>query len=449
MTSEYERKRLENIKENNRILKELGLDVVDMSSPAKPKPKPKPKTTPKRKADESPLPRRVSLRNRGQDPDGSERKELAEVIEIQRQKENEERSRLVGTIKVEASEDFQSLHERSNKESLFDLKPKSVSNFVNVIPDGSVKIVPDMIYCIAFNPFSNNLMSVQGGKSGNIVFWDIEKSLEQIETNPDELLDPVIHTFKPHVAPVYKLQYLDSNSLFSCSVDGSIRKMDIVKGQFDEVYVHPDEVSINYFDLVKQGGWFSTSQGEIGQFDLRKRLGSLKATYLASSKKINTVHVNPRHEHLLCTAGLDGTVRIFDVRNLKSSEDLIDPLLSFQHSKSVNSAFWDPTGTDIISTSFDDTLNLWKSAHSDNSQHIKIRHNNNTGRWIQKFKAEWDKQNILIGNMKRSVDIFNNQGDLESKLEETVTAIPAVNVGHPTLPLILSGNGSGKMMLWK
>lgn len=97
--------------------------------------------------------------------------------------------------------------------------------------------------------------------------------------------------------------------------------------------------------------------------------------------------------HLICTAGNDQHLRIWDTRHLsritpKAAETLSPPeekeelathptssipvdrivsymqgpkgkgLLraSFQHGKSCSSAYWDPTGRRILSTSYDDKL---------------------------------------------------------------------------------------------
>lgn len=140
--------------------------------------------------------------------------------------------------------------------------------------------------------------------------------------------------------------------------------------------MHPEEHALGSFDLINDRLWYCTHYGEIGAKDLRQ--GRSKASvYEASEKKLNTVHVNPIDPNYLVTAGLDRIVRIFDIRNLKKEAE---PLKSFEHGKSVNSAYWDPVfGKDIVSTSFDDTLGLWKDSLGDSSRHIIIKHNNNTG----------------------------------------------------------------------
>lgn len=190
--------------------------------------------------------------------------------------------------------------------------------------------------------------------------------------------------------------------------------------------------------------WFSTHGGQIGLFDPRSK--SEPDYYDISPKKLNTIHFH-KNKLNFCTAGLDGLVRIFDARNLE------DTVSTFEHDKSVNSAYWDDFGEDILSTSFDDTLSIWKDALKTNTS-VKIKHNNQTGRWIQKFKAVWNtttEKTIMVGNMKRGIDLYDPHGRFIFQLNdpEKLTAIPAVNVFHPHVDMIVSGNASGKMTIWK
>ncbi|KAJ3072606.1 hypothetical protein HDU99_002157, partial [Rhizoclosmatium hyalinum] len=260
--------------------------------------------------------------------------------------------------------------------------------------------------------------------------------------------------------------------LLLSSYDGSVRLMDIEKQKFEDVFVHPEQDEmISHFDIEQNSSvlWISDGSGSAICSDLRS---PSKTIFHLSDKKINTIHLNPVNQQYLCIGGLDRTVKLFDVRNMKLSGDiqdeapLIEPLMVLPHNLSVNAAYWDPKGLDIISTSFDDTLGLWKNVlKKRESGLIKIRHNNQTGRWVQKFKAVWMGQDacyfgsgtptsqassLVIGNMQRTVDIYSgNNGSQAASLQEiSLTAIPAVNVFHPYLPLIASGNASGRMNIW-
>jgi WD40 repeat protein len=138
--------------------------------------------------------------------------------------------------------------------------------------------------------------------------------------------------------------------------------------------------------------------------------------------------------HLICTAGNDQHLRIWDVRHLsklqpEASEELEAPktdegedktisthptssiayervsaymedkkgkgLLraSFQHGKSCSAAYWDPFGRRILTTSYDDKLRIWtlnpQSFMMDvplGKNHFQpskvVPHDCQTGRWL-------------------------------------------------------------------
>ncbi|KAI9327054.1 WD40-repeat-containing domain protein [Obelidium mucronatum] len=342
-----------------------------------------------------------------------------------------------------------------------------------------------MIYSIAVHPSKEKLLAFVGDKLGNLGMWNISDTIEksrQIKDrggNVSEELDVIVHDFKPFKKPISRImfQHNDLTKLLMSCFDGSIRIMDFETHKFREIFVHPDEEMISHFDLCQNSNvlWISDGAGEASQLDLRVSPTKTSATVVLSEKKINTIHINPTSQNHIVIGGLDRTVKIFDVRNMKAGNsvetpDLVDPLLTLSHRLSVNSAYWDPKGVDVLSTSFDDTLGLWKDVLNKKEDGlVKIRHNNQTGRWVQKFKAVWKGQDschytnfaaavsnnsissaIVIGNMQRTVDVYNGtSGNLVSSLyDPSLTAIPAVNVFHPCLDMIVSGNASGRMNVW-
>ncbi|KAJ3306369.1 hypothetical protein HDV03_005336 [Kappamyces sp. JEL0829] len=472
MATEYERQRLENIKANNKILSSLGLAETPIAV-VKDEPAVKKRKTAKAKVaavKQEVQPRRVSLRKLGQDPDGTVAKTLKEEAEQRRELDEWSKARVKGTIEMNQEEldltflsQLQSLNEEPIEfaaASGLENEPKnSFQDYKNPIAfNGSVKVAREMIYAIDCHPSATKILAVVGDKKGSVGIWDVSDTIAKSQTGPEEEVEPNVITFKPHSRSISRIMHTttDLNRVYTSSYDGSVRVMDINKQKFEEVYVHPEEHALGLFDIHESSLWFCTHHGEIGQMDIRARRES-SAVYEASEKKLNTIHINPQTPHLLVTAGLDHIVRIFDARNLKTEAE---PVKTFEHGKSVNSAFWDPVyGLDVLSLSFDDTIGVWKNAAGESSKHIAIRHNNNTGRWVQKFKACWrpfahDGQSVFaVGNMTRRVDIYGGKAgrELASLSDpERLTAIPAVNVFHPnpSVGMIISGNASGRMSVW-
>lgn len=62
---------------------------------------------------------------------------------------------------------------------------------------------------------------------------------------------------------------------------------------------------------------------------------------------------------------------------------------------------------------------------------VQIPHNNQTGRYVSVFKAQWSRNPSVVphftcGNMKRHIDVFAYDGTQVAKLESDVlTAVPA------------------------
>jgi hypothetical protein len=416
--SAYELKRLKNIEENNKVLKSLGL-LHNLPTVSNPKVKVKKKQQEKK---QDKLPLRRSLRAKGK-PAELEPESITEA----RSYPNEDQ-RIKGTIEypdMNITVDF-----KKGKESI-QKNPSSKFQDYKLATE-QMKITPEMIYSIAPFPSQSRSLCAVGDKAGNLCFWDIDATFQE----------PVVHKSKPHIGPILKVMFQPvTNNLLSCSYDGSIRSYDMNQQSSNELLVH--EEAIGHYDIKDNLLWFSDHAGQVGKFDLRKSNFDLLKV---SAKKLNTIHLNPVSDLYFCTSGLDNYVRVFDVRNL---EGVVD---EFKHDKSVNSAFWDPMGTMILSTSFDDTLHIWSEPTLSGGTHLSTRHNNKTGRWIQKFKAMWDPKGmgIVCGNMKRGLDLFDkNLNALWTLEDENITAIPAVNVFHPNQDIILSGNASGKMILWK
>lgn len=139
--------------------------------------------------------------------------------------------------------------------------------------------------------------------------------------------------------------------------------------------------------------------------------------------------VNPCHENLLLTCGVEGTVQIWDVRKLSAKPSSTKPgkpskpVLAFQQPRSVTSANFSPlTGNHVLTSAFDDTIRFYPNGATDPDaqpmygfrafhacaclpQQVltpppislsllllplplsTVKHNNQTGRWLTTFKS--------------------------------------------------------------
>ena len=166
----------------------------------------------------------------------------------------------------------------------------------------------------------------------------------------------------------------------------------------------------------------------------------------------------------MATCGLDCTVKIWDIRNLKSKspkKSSIKSVATFQSSKSINSAFFSPSGKHLLATTMSDKLEILSQAHQ-KSGRIKsptksIRHDNRTGRWLTTFNAQWHPGNtedlFVVGSMQqpRTIEVFNAESGMIAKAikGEALTSVMSRCCFHPREDklIVLGGNSSGRLAI--
>lgn len=329
-----------------------------------------------------------------------------------------------------------------------------------------IKITPQRPYSIGFHPTEDKPIIFAGDKEGAMGVFDASQDRPE-----DEDGEPQISAFQTHSRTISSLLFspTDTNSVFSASYDSSVRKLDIEKGVSVQVYAPEDlteDAPISAIDMPQSDPntlYFSTLQGVVGRHDLRVPKGA-EQWYL-SEQKIGGFTLHPLHPHLLATASLDRTVKIWDLRKISGKRDERAPALIGEHESrlSVSHAAWS-AGGHLATSSYDDTIKIysfpecgaWKVGESIEMEPTKIvPHNNQTGRWVTILKPQWQQQpadgnnKFVIGNMNRFVDVFAADGSQLAQLGgDGITAVPAVAQFHPRLDWVAGGTASGKLCLW-
>lgn len=301
------------------------------------------------------------------------------------------------------------------------------------------------------------------------------------QTTPDneddeeaDVPDPIISAFQAHRRTITSFVFPsdDHNSVITSSYDSSIRKMDIEKGVSTQVFAPADldeDLPISALDAPHNKPsilYFTTLDGSAGRCDMRAP--NEHEIWRLSDHKIGGFSLHPLQPHLLATASLDRTLKIWDLRKITGKGDLRHPALLGEHGSrlSVSHASWS-AGGQVATSSYDDTIKIydlssassWKTGH-DIGKEMKpahsVRHNNQTGRWVTILKPQWQKrpkdgiQKFVIGNMNRFVDVFASDGTQLAQLDgEGITAVPAVAHFHPTMDWVAGGTGSGKLCFWR
>ncbi|KAH9901093.1 WD40 repeat-like protein [Cubamyces lactineus] len=386
------------------------------------------------------------------------------------------------------------------------------------------KVTQDRVYSAAYHPEPTKDLIFFGDKHGQLGIWDARAPVEEVaDEDGDVAPDPdaeggkywrlQMHwpaTSKSSISSI-KFDPIDAFSVFTSAYDCSIRNLSLTSGMSTEVYA-TDGVLLTSIDLPPHGHemWISDALGGVTHMDLRAHRSHAKR-YELSTQKIGSVSVNPTRPYFLVTASNSRELKIWDTRMLETlssrslrsapnspspssrasskakdnsvmtlpnevDSEIIEKLLATKkgqstvragwiHGKSVSSAYWDPRGRSIVSTSYDDTIRLWdikptwmdKDATFPTSRPFsQIKHNCQTGRWVSVFKAQWSPNpdvypHFTIGNMDHSVDIYGCKGDHIAKLSDRtkLTAVQAVTCSHPSIvERVATGNASGRCVLW-
>lgn len=435
--SEYERKRQETIAKNEALLRELALNAAQAglaprkSAPSgttqkRPKPAPKPK--------EPAIPTRSSARLQGLVADSEVAKRKAdEEAEVQQAAERAKRQRVSGDLKVDdilvptkhwdAAGNFfstvgpakpyertftaQDVKQTSDKELRQLRERMSGLQLWEDVEPNRLKITPERIYAMTCHPTTEKALVFAGDKTGNLGIFDSSQSKPIKHEDDDEAEDdfePQITTLKLHSRTIsaFQMSLTDSNSLFSSSYDSSIRRLDLRKGVAIEVYA-PEDTSVDEplsgVQLSSQDAnmvYFTTLEGRFGMHDMRAAPhGSGTQTFALSEKKIGGFSLHPMQPHIVATASLDRTLKLWDLRKISGrGEHKVPALIGSHESKlSVSHAAFNYAGQ-VATASYDDTIKIhdfsaagtWKPGHTltdiEMNPKAVIRHNNQTGRWV-------------------------------------------------------------------
>ncbi|EFQ27254.1 WD domain-containing protein [Colletotrichum graminicola] len=502
--SAFERMRRENIARNQSILKDLA-HTSNKIMPAKPKPAPKPRSAPvKREAAAAPTgPVRRSARVAGLDADNETLKRKYEVeIEDQAAKEKAKRKRVGGTLSLgdiavegkkfnKGIDGLRSLVPRGAQPGVPTFTDEDIENtsdkdlkelrrkmgklelYDKWIPN-DIKICPQRIYASTFHPTEEKALIFAGDKEGALGVFDASQDGPP-ESNDDddgqevEWKEPEIGAYKIHSRTITTIivSPYDHQKVLTSSYDSTIRVLDLAKDMCVPVWEPADkeeDVPLSAIDVPltdKDLIYFSTLGGAVGKVDTRDPKGF--ETWQLSDNKIGGFSLNPREPHLLATASLDRTVKIWDLRNIKGKGDMRFPAMLYEHDSrlSVSHASWSPGGH-IATSSYDDTIKIydwadraaWDSSDGMEPKEV-IEHNNQTGRWVTILKPQWHRrprdgiQKFVIGNMNRFVDVYAANGEQLAQLGgDGISAVPAVAQFHPTMDWVAGGTASGKLCLW-
>ncbi|KAF8447319.1 WD40-repeat-containing domain protein [Boletus edulis BED1] len=380
------------------------------------------------------------------------------------------------------------------------------------------KVTQNRVYSAAYHPEPTKDLIFFGDKHGQVGIWDAQAPVEEVADEDDEvtpadeksggkywrLQQHWPATAKSSISSI-RIDPIDSHRLYTTSYDCTVRQLTFVSGVSRQIYSSSD-VLISSLELSPSGHemWISDVSGGATHLDLREGPSHTR-WYGLSDQKIGSVSINPTSPHLILTASNSRSLKIWDARKLDvlltqkqsggatSSSSPPSPSKytsgpfdfdfervqkfietkkgsgalrgEYAHGKSVTSAYWDPRGRSIVSTSYDDTLRIWEldAGKYDASPVFpaftpfsRIKHGCQTGRWLTPLRAVWTPNpdvypHFTVGNLDHSLNVYSCKGELVAKLSDSVriTATQAVTCSHPSVvERCATGNASGRCVLW-
>ncbi|ELT91111.1 hypothetical protein CAPTEDRAFT_201356 [Capitella teleta] len=471
----FEMRRKKNVEDNARFLEELNISelTADLKASTQKRNKPSMNGLARVKPEKEILPRRFSLRIRRQGPDGTELPPLPDPEPVEEHPRrplgpSKMKKDVIDKVKEIDAETFVLRLQGLNFGAKEILVPE-VSAFKNMTLKAScvAKVVPSRIFSLAVHPCEEHLLVAAGSKWGELGIWNADA---------EQIVNDSVCCFTPHSRPVNHLVFsaLQPQQLFSCSYDGTLKCADLKVGEFLDTYITPedDDIRLNCFDLLSDSSLVvSQSDGRVALVD--PRVGTLaQSTSSLHMKSIRGINIHPNDDNYFITASVDTTIGLWDRRKLSKGSN--KPLQTLNHAKSVDSARFSPNGRYILSCSIDDQVKVFDSSNlSKITLHSSMRfvfapfllvlsyestdrHNNQTGRWLTNFKPSWhpvSEDIFVIGSMDRPrrIEIFDNKCRSQHKLlcADNLNSVCSLNVFHPSRNVVIGGNSSGRVHIFK
>ncbi|TKY54737.1 WD repeat-containing protein 76 [Spatholobus suberectus] len=303
-------------------------------------------------------------------------------------------------------------------------------------PDNIARVVPGRITSVRFFPSSRVKMIAAGNKFGNVGFWNVGES--------------EVHLYHPHRAPIsgILIQPHCYSKIYTSCYDGILRLMDAEKEIFDLVF-ESDENIYTLSQPTNEANCLYFGEGSGGLTIWDNRIGKRSSHWVLHQSRINTIDFNRENPHIVATSSSDGTACTWDLRY--TGGDKLTALRTFTHKRSVQSAYFSPSGCSLATTSLDNTIGIYSGVNLEDA--AVISHYNHTGRWLSTFRAKWgwDDSYLFVGNMKRGVDIVSAvQRKTVMTLESPhMSAIPCRFDTHSyEVGMLVGATSGGQVYIW-
>ncbi|CAL9730898.1 DNA damage-binding protein Cmr1p [Monosporozyma unispora] len=500
----FQKKRLENIKRNNDLLKKLNLNnIIDLpkdstkfqSNQVK-KPTNSVTRSDKRVKKEKPIPipTRRSRRLQGQAATKDEDASLYLDANLEPKKSNtppvktdwedfkiigdvkltdiikdDDKLNKLNSLKLSSGDFFNELREfqkNNNNVKQEDVDLSAKEDEYGRMEMIQAKVIYERIASLYTHPDKTQKLIIAGDTSGSIGLWNANfKQFTEDNYDPDEDITR-FQLFRKNVSKIDCFPTKPDN-LLAASYDGRIRTINLESKESEELITLKNEydddlgVSDCQFSYSDPNVMFLTTlSGEFTQLDIRENNKNVEFRRLAD-KKIGSMSINPQKPYQIATGSLDRTLKLWDIRKMVKEPEWSqysdfpshEIIATYDSRLSVSAVSFSPSDNTLVCNGYDDTIRLFdvsdKAVTSEELiPKLTITHNCQTGRWTSILKAKFKpNENIFaIANMKRAFDIYTSDGRQLAHMP--TSTVPAVVSWHPTQNWIAGGNSSGKVFLY-
>ena len=307
---------------------------------------------------------------------------------------------------------------------------KTISSKMNLQFVGDLqRIMKHRISDMALHP--SNLCAL-GDKEGNVTLWNYENQLNNKQ-------DLVVSNLNIHDNNISHISFIDQSLLTSSYFN--MRLTDLNTFSSDEL-VRDIKISAVYTQNSKV--YYGSTDGKVHLRDIKSKRAS-RILVVEEGKKLNTIDIR---DNTILISGLHRKVQLYDIRNTSQVVD------EFVHGYSVNSAYFNSAGSQIVSTSYDNYLRIFNTQALSSGPFMKRVHDCTTGKWVTKFKAKFDASDSLIycPDKSRKIMYYSLKNMKMLYASPEFSAIPAVVCTRPNWSwnsndTIITGNGSGKCQI--
>ena len=196
----------------------------------------------------------------------------------------------------------------------------------DIFQPNEIKLVYERISATYFHPSVDKKLIIAGDTSGTVGLWNIRDE-PLSESGEDQMVEPEITRVKLFSKNVGRIDCYatDTSKLLTGSYDGSLRSIHLSTLQSDDILTlkneYEDALGIGDFQFSYDDPnvlFLTTLSGEFTTLDLRDNASKQAMTNLKrlSDKKIGSFSINPLRPYEIATGSLDRTLRVWDIRNM-------------------------------------------------------------------------------------------------------------------------------------